>query len=271
MLEKINSTTGMNILEEIILFKRLEVNRKKNEVKLSDLEQTPYFHQPCLSLKQSLLDPAKTGIIAEFKRKSPSKGMINETADVSVVTGMYARHGASGLSVLTDEKFFGGCAADLVKATEHNIPVLRKDFIVDEYQLIEAKSIGASVILLIAACLAKEEVKYFSEFAKGLGLEVLLEIHDETELEHICDEVDMVGVNNRSLKTFKVDIQASLRLKEHIPASKLAIAESGISDVATIATMKQAGFKGFLIGETFMKHADPGKAFAEFVKGLQSN
>ncbi|HEX2629706.1 MAG TPA: indole-3-glycerol phosphate synthase TrpC, partial [Chitinophagaceae bacterium] len=207
----------MNILEEIILFKRLEVNRRKNEVKLSDLEQTPYFHQPVLSLTQSLTDPAKTGIIAEFKRRSPSKGMINENADAGDVTAAYAAHGASGLSVLTDEKFFGGSTADLIKAIEHGIPVLRKDFIVDEYQIVEARSIGASVILLIAACLSPEEVKYFAGFAKELGMEVLLEIHDETELDHICDEVHMVGVNNRSLKTFNVDIQTSLRLIKHIP------------------------------------------------------
>lgn len=261
----------MNILEEIILFKRLEVNRRKNEVRLSDLEQTPYFQQPALSLKKSLLDPTKTGIIAEFKKKSPSKGVINESADVAEVTAAYAANGASGLSVLTDEKFFGGCAADLVKAITNNIPVLRKDFIIDEYQLLEAKSLGASVILLIAACLSKEEVKYFAEFAKGLGMEVLLEIHDETELEHICDDVDMVGVNNRSLKTFEVDIQTSLRLIKDIPADKLAVAESGISDVATIVKLRDAGFKGFLIGETFMKQADPGKAFREFVKDLRSN
>jgi indole-3-glycerol phosphate synthase len=258
----------MNILEEIILFKRLEVNKRKNEVKLSDLEQTPYFHQPALSLVQSLIDPAKTGIIAEFKRRSPSKGMINEQADAGEVTAAYAAHGASGLSVLTDEKFFGGCTADLIKAIEHGIPVLRKDFIVDEYQLVEAKSIGASVVLLIAACLSPEEVKYFAGFAKELGMEILLEIHDETELGHICDEVDMVGVNNRSLKTFKVDIQTSLRLIKHIPEEKIAVAESGISDVSTIVTLREAGFKGFLIGETFMKAEDPGKGFKEFVNSL---
>lgn len=259
----------MNILEEIILFKRLEVNRRKNEVKLSDLEETPYFHQPALSLTRSLIDPAKTGIIAEFKRRSPSKDMINEIADAGEVTAAYAAHGASGLSVLTDEKFFGGNTADLIKAIEHGIPVLRKDFIVDEYQIVEAKSIGASVILLIAACLSPEEVKYFAGFAKELGMEILLEIHDETELEHLCDEVDMIGVNNRSLKTFEVSIQTSLRLINHIPKEKIAVAESGISDVNTIVTLKEAGFKGFLIGETFMKEEDPGKAFKKFASDLR--
>jgi indole-3-glycerol phosphate synthase len=258
----------MNILEEIILFKRLEVNRRKNEVKLSDLEETPYFHQPALSLTQSLIDPAKTGIIAEFKRRSPSKGMINENADAGEVTAAYAAHGASGLSVLTDEKFFGGSTADLINAIDHGIPVLRKDFIVDEYQILEARSIGASVILLIAACLSPEEVKYFAGFAKELDMEVLLEIHDETELDHICDDVDMIGVNNRSLKTFTVDIQTSLRLIKHIPKEKIAVAESGISDVNTIITLKEAGFKGFLIGETFMKEEKPGKAFEKFANSL---
>jgi indole-3-glycerol phosphate synthase len=258
----------MNILDEIIMFKKLEVARRKAEVSPGDLERSPLYQLPTRSLKRSLLDAAKTGIIAEFKRKSPSKGVINDNADVAQVTSAYTKHGASGLSVLTDEHFFGGCSGDLMRARENDIPILRKDFIIDDYQLIEARSIGADVILLIAACLTPEEVKYLANYAGQLGLEVLLEIHNEEELAHICDEVDMVGVNNRNLKTFDVSIDTSLRLINKIPTTKPAIAESGISDVQTIVTLKQAGFRGFLVGETFMKQQDPGKAFATFASSL---
>lgn len=259
----------MTILEEIVIFKKLEVARKKAEVKISDLEETPLYQRCPLSLKKSLQNDNKTGIIAEFKRKSPSKGVINETADIGEVTAAYAQLGASGLSVLTDEKFFGGSAADLMKARENNIPILRKDFIIDDYQLVESKSIGTDVILLIAACLNPIEVEFLANFAKKLGLEVLLEIHDETELEHICDEVDIVGINNRDLKTFEVDFEQSLRLAEKVPVGKLKIAESGIKSVDDIILLRKHGFDGFLIGEKFMKENDPGIAFGEFVNELK--
>ncbi len=259
----------MNILDTIIEQKRMEVATRKHQSPVAELEQSEYFSRQPLSLKQFLLDENKTGIIAEFKRRSPSKGWIKEDADPLVITSAYTQYGASGLSVLTDEKFFGGHNNDLLKARMNAIPVLRKDFIIDEYQIIEAKSIGADVILLIAANLSPKRVKELASAARLLGLEVLLEIHNEQELDHICDEVDIVGVNNRNLKSFEVDIKTSVGLSGMIPADKIKISESGISDVATIKELRAHDFKGFLIGENFMKSPDPGKAFAAFVKALK--
>jgi indole-3-glycerol phosphate synthase len=260
----------MNILDTIIAFKKTEVKKRKSETKVADLEKSKLFSRTGFSLKQFLEDKTGTGIIAEFKRKSPSKDVINAGADVVAVTSAYTKNGASGLSVLTDSNFFGGSSGDLLKARINNIPILRKDFIIDEYQVTETKSIGADVILLIADVLSQNVVKRLASFAKNIGLEVLLEIHSEKELDHICDEVDVVGINNRDLKTFKVDINTSLQLINKIPANKTVITESGISDTETIVTLKQAGFKGFLIGETFMKEADPAIAFASFVKKLNA-
>jgi indole-3-glycerol phosphate synthase len=260
----------MNILDEIVAYKKAEVKGQQSKMNIDELEASALFNRQCLSLKHSLLDPLKNGIIAEFKRRSPSKGVINDTVFVEDVTKAYVEHGASGISVLTDGKFFGGNFGDLQKARNSIIPILRKDFIVDEYQVIETKSIGADVILLIAACLSPAEVKRLAATAKTLGLEVLLEIHNEAELAHICDEVDMVGVNNRNLKTFEVDIQTSLDLADKIGDDKPAISESGIPDVETIITLKKAGFKGFLIGEHFMKQPDPTIAFAEFTEQLKA-
>lgn len=259
----------MNILDKIIEHKRVEVADRKARVTVKDLEQQEGFRRSVLSLGQFLLDDAKTGIIAEFKRKSPSKGVINGAANVVEVTSAYARCGASGLSVLTDEHFFGGSTADLVQARVNAVPILRKDFMIDEYQIVEARAMGADVILLIAACLTPAEVKRLAAFAASLQLEVLLELHAEEELEHICDETKLVGINNRNLKTFEVDIERSLRMAEQIPAGKIKIAESGISSVANIRLFKQNGFRGFLIGENFMKEAQPGAAFQEFVAQLE--
>lgn len=260
----------MNILDTIIKSKQQEVAARKADVPVSELEDMPLFRKTCHSLVRSLQDPLATGIIAEFKRRSPSKGIINAHAQVVEVTEAYAAHGASGISVLTDKEFFGGDLEDLVAANRNHIPLLRKDFMIDEYQLTEAKAYGADVILLIAACLSPVRVKELAIAAKQLGLEVLLEIHNENELAHICDQVDMVGVNNRDLKTFRVDIQVSLDLVTKIPAAKPAVAESGISDTDTIVTLRKAGFKGFLIGENFMKQASPSVAFAEFVTQLKA-
>ena len=260
----------MNILDKIIAQKQIEVAAKKLQTPIADLEQMKYFKAETLSLYSFLLDPTKTGIIAEFKRKSPSKGVINDQATVEEVTMAYAKYGASGISVLTDMEFFGGSLNDLLAATINEVPLLRKDFMIDEYQLIEAKAHGAEVILLIAACLTPGKVKSMAATAKSLGLEVLLEIHNEQELEHICDSIDLVGVNNRNLKTFEVSIDTSLALIKLIPTNKLAIAESGISNVDTIVTLRQAGFKGFLIGENFMKQASPSIAFADFVHQLKA-
>lgn len=260
----------MNILETIIAEKEIEVSRQKALFPFAVLEQSEFFNRKTFSLKEFLLDETKTGIIAEFKRKSPSKGIINDRSDVVDVTKAYTANGASCLSVLTDEIFFGGTAADLKSARVNNIPILRKDFIIDEYQIMEARAMGADVILLIAACLSPQRVLELAVFAKTLQLEVLLEIHNEDELQHICDATEIVGINNRDLKTFTVDINRSIELGKKIPAGKLKIAESGINNTDTICTFKNAGFHGFLIGENFMKEADPTIAFAEFVKQLKA-
>ena len=258
----------MNILETIIGRKRIEVEKRKSSTKISELEGMPLFKRKALSLRASLLNPEKTGIIAEFKRKSPSKGYINQHSSANEVIGDYVKFGASGVSVLTDEEFFGGSLSDFQQARNFDIPILRKDFIIDEYQLIESKAFGADVILLIAACLSTNEVKQLAAFAKHLGLEVLLEIHHESELEHICDEIDIVGINNRNLKTFKVDIAHSIALSKKIPSHKIKISESGLHEVSTIHHLKGNGFSGFLMGEKFMKENNPGNAFAGFVKEL---
>ena len=262
--------TKMNILETIIAQKKIEVAERKQQIPVAVLEKMEWFSKPVFSLRKFLSDESKTGIIAEFKRKSPSKGWINANADPSVVTVAYTQHGASGLSVLTDEEFFGGSLDDLKKARVNDIPVLRKDFMIDAYQVVEAKAAGADVILLIAANLTSASVKALAATAKNLGLEVLLEIHNEQELEHICEEVDIVGVNNRNLKTFEVSIETSVYLSRLIPADKIKISESGIGDVGTINELKKHDYKGFLIGENFMKAPDPAIAFAAFVAQLKS-
>lgn len=257
----------MNILDKIIANKRKELEERKAQVSIAVLEKSELFSKPNLSLTKFLRDPHKSGIIAEFKRKSPSKGWINEYADVSEVVGQYEQAGASGISVLTDSEFFGGSDNDLKSAREIvNIPILRKDFIIDEYQIVEARAMGANVILLIAAALNPDDVKRLSEFTKALGMEVLLEVHDDEELLiNRIDSVDIIGVNNRSLKTFKVDLATSFRLAEMIPPKYVKISESGISTVEDIVRLKQNGFEGFLIGENFMKTADPGKYMKQFV------
>jgi indole-3-glycerol phosphate synthase len=260
----------MNILDKIIEHKRKEVAERKGQVPVKELEKQEGFKRQVLSLKQFLLDESRTGIIAEFKRKSPSKGIINGAADVVEVTSAYARLGASGLSVLTDTEFFGGSTADLINARVNQVPILRKDFMIDEYQIVEARAMGADVILLIAACLTPAEVKRLASFAASLQLEVLLELHAEEELDHVCDETNLVGINNRNLKTFEVDIERSLRMAERIPADKVKIAESGISSVANIRLFRQHDFRGFLIGENFMKEAQPGEAFHKFIAQLEA-
>ncbi|WP_018612134.1 indole-3-glycerol phosphate synthase TrpC [Segetibacter koreensis] len=261
----------MNILDNIIATKRNEVEQKKELLPVEELKNFPNYHSTCNSLVTQLLTEGATGIIAEFKRKSPSKGVINGEVQIGPVVEAYDAHGASGISILTDENYFGGSNDDIVYARDIvSVPILRKDFIIDEYQIVEAKAIGASVILLIAACLTPKRVQELALFAKRLSLEVLLEIHNEGELKHICNEVDIVGVNNRDLKTFTVDVSRSIELSERIPADKIKISESGISDVDTIVRLRQFGFSGFLIGESFMKHTDPSIAFADFVNALKA-
>src|SRR5258705_13400267 len=185
----------MNILDKIIEHKKVEVARRKLAMPVAELEKSKFFSRHTLSLKDFLLDGSRNGIIAEFKRRSPSKGVINDDADVVAVTTAYTKNGASCLSVLTDESFFGGGTEDLLKARINEIPILRKDFMIDEYQVTETKAMGADVILLIAACLSVQQVKQLAGFAKNLGLGVLLELHAEEELEHICDETELVGIN----------------------------------------------------------------------------
>lgn len=254
----------MNILETIIEHKKEEVAQRKLDWPVAALENERFFNRETFSLKKFLLDSRKTGVIAEYKRKSPSKGIINNRDSVEAVTKAYFGYGASGISILTDREFFGGTLDDLVAARDNSLPLLRKDFMIDEYQIIEAKAFGADVILLIAACLSPQQVKTLSATAKKLGLEVLLELHNESELEHICDTVDLVGVNNRNLKNFEVDLAHSVRLAQQIDDRFIKVAESGINDVKNIHYLKQHGFRGFLIGEYFMKQPSPMMAFKDF-------
>jgi indole-3-glycerol phosphate synthase len=257
----------MTILDTIVAQKRVEVEKKKLLHDISFFQHQPAYSRNCISLKSTLQEPGASGIIAEFKRKSPSKGWINASADPITVTSSYQAAGASGISILTDETFFGGNDHDLVNSRPHLfIPILRKEFIVDPFQVYESKSLGADLILLIAACLTRDEVAHLSEIAHDIGLEVLLELHDEDELDHVCDDIDFVGINNRSLKTFEVNIERSLRMAESLPADKIKIAESGIEKFNQISMFRENGYKGFLIGESFMKYEDPGKAFTDFVE-----
>lgn len=261
----------MNILNKIVLDKRREVDTKKNTIPTQILEQHPYFEKNTKSLAKNLRE-SKTGIIAEFKRKSPSKLDINLNAKVADVAKGYENAGVTGMSVLTDEIYFGGKNDDLLLAKTHcNLPLLRKDFIIDEYQIIEAKAIGADVILLIASILTKKEIKQFSEFAKQLHLDVLLEVHNQTELEKsIIPSLDMIGVNNRDLKTFDVNLETSIKLSKLIPDDFVKVSESGISDTEAIKELKHYGFQGFLIGENFMKTDNPGASAKQFIKTLEA-
>lgn len=257
----------MNSLERIIADKYREVASRKKAQPHVELEKSPYFSRPTFSLKSFLLDPSKSGIITEFKRQSPSKGLINGSSSVEDVTKGYEQAGASALSILTDSDYFGGSTEDLMRARPLvNCPILRKDFVVDEYQILEAKAMGADCILLIAAALNPQEISTLAAFAKGLQLEVLMEVHNLEELERsFCDTLDVVGVNNRDLKTFQVSLDTSLALVDKIPAQVVKISESGISDPRTLVEFRKAGFDGFLIGENFMKTAQPEQAAAAFI------
>jgi indole-3-glycerol phosphate synthase len=260
----------MNILDKIVINKKQEVAAVKAKTTYAELEQSPLFHRETYSFRDFLLDPNRTGIIAEFKRRSPSKGIINDKVKVEDVTTGYTAAGASALSVLTDQDFFMGADIDLTNARAVNqIPILRKDFMIDEFQIVEAKSLGADIILLIAAILTPEEIKQMAALAKSLGLNVLLEVHNLEELQRsITADLTAIGVNNRNLANFTVSVETSFQLFEHIPQEFLKISESAISNTDTIKKLKAAGFNGFLIGENFMKEEDPGAAMGEFVKGL---
>lgn len=257
----------MSVLDKIIDRKKIEVAEAKTKVSTAQLEKLINPGLANLSLKQHLTALNKTGIIAEFKKGSPSKGIINDKVKPELVTKGYELAGASACSVLTDKDFFFGAEEDLKAARQAvKIPLLRKDFMIDEYQILEAKAWGANIILLIAACLTPAEVQRLAKFAHALDLEVLLEVHNKEELlTNLIDEVDVIGVNNRNLKTFEVSINNSLELAELIPTRYVKISESGLDAPEDLITLGKAGFKGFLMGERFMKEQDPGKAMAEFV------
>lgn len=259
----------MNILDEIVAHKQKEVAGRKIHYPVDLLEQGLYFESETFSLKKHIAGGDESGIIAEFKRKSPSKGLINEFAELKQITTGYVQAGASALSILTDSKFFGGSYNDLATARQANsCPILRKDFIIDEYQIIGAKSIGSDAILLIAAILDKKKIKQLAKFAHSLNLEVLLEIHNKKELSVLNEYIDLVGVNNRNLQDFSVDVNTSIQLSALIPDDFLKISESGISSPNMIIKLKKHGFKGFLIGESFMKTNNPAKACRKFVHEL---
>ena len=259
----------MNILDKIVARKKLEIEQAKASMPLKRLEGNDCFQRNTFSLTQNILKGNSSGIIAEFKRKSPSKGTLNAEASVEEVVKAYESAGVAGSSVLTDETFFGGSPQDLIKARkEVSIPLLRKDFMIDEYQFIEAKSWGADVVLLIASILTPQEVKHFTALAKSLELEVLLELHDESELDRVYHMVDMVGINNRNLKTFEVDIEQSVRMAERLGNDFVKVAESGISSADNLKYFRANGFQGFLIGEHFMKTKNPGLACRDFISML---
>ena len=265
------SWIDMTILEQIIVEKRKEVALAKERKSVRELEMSGYFGRNCQSLVLSLSEPNSSGIISEYKRKSPSKGVINGKLGPEEVTRAYVEAGAAGLSVLTDEPFFGGTQQDFELARKANpfIPMLRKDFMVDEYQIIEAKSMGADVVLLIAAALSPQEIQQLGTLARSLGMETLLEVHDEEELERsLGDYISIVGVNNRNLKNFaEQNVEASKVLSEKIPSNFIKISESCISSKQTIEELRTYGYKGFLIGESFMKTDAPGEALKTFLKG----
>jgi len=260
----------MTILEKITTYKQKEVSAKKEAFPISILEQSPWFDRATTSLA-SAVSASTMGIIAEHKRRSPSKPTINNSVQVQDVAKGYETAGVSGMSVLTDTNFFGGSLDDLVLARKAtSFPLLRKEFIVDLYQIYEAKAYGADAILLIAACLTKSELKEFSALAKSLQLDVLLEVHNEEEINkslHLT--VDMLGVNNRNLKTFQTSIEISKQLADLIPNDFVKVSESGISSVEAISELKQYGYQGFLIGETFMRTENPGEAAKQFINQLK--
>lgn len=260
-----------SILDKIIADKHKEVSLKKSIISIKQFEQSELFGREANSLA-SLLKNDEAGIIAEHKRRSPSKSVINQNVSVDTVAQGYEKAGVCGMSVLTDGKYFGGSLDDLIQARAAvKMPLLRKEFIVDEYQLLEAKAYGADVILLIAAVLTRAQIKDLSTFAKSLSLDVLLEVHNQEELEKsIMPSLDMLGVNNRNLKTFEVSTAISKSLSTQIPDDFVKVSESGISDIATIKDLKQYGYKGFLIGENFMKTEDPGASAIDFIKNLKS-
>ena len=261
----------MKILDKIVRDKKLEVDKLSSNSSIKELESSSLFSRQCISLKDSILK-STGGIICEFKRRSPSNNNINYKSNISEVVKGYQKAGAAGLSILTNKQYFDGDIQDILKIRDiASIPILRKEFIVSEYQIIEAKSIGSDAILLIASILSKEEIKNYSSLAKDLGLEVLFEIHDAEELEKISGEnIDIIGVNNRNLDTLEIDLQNSVNLYNKIPNSFVKISESGISKVESILKLREVGYQGFLIGENFMKTDDPFESAYNFIKEVEN-
>ena len=261
----------MDILQKIVLQKSREITLKKKLISDRQLQNSSLFERKGMSLSKALSE-SSTGIIAEFKRRSPSRPMINQESPVDLVAQGYENAGVCGMSVLTDGHFFGGSLEDLLMARAvTDFPLLRKEFIIDEYQILEAKAHGADVILLIAAILERKQVRQFADLANNLGLEVLLEVHSEEELEStLMPGIQMVGVNNRNLKSFEVSLDTSRKIGPLIPDDVVKVSESGISQPEAIKGLRKQGFRGFLIGETFMKGNDPGKEAKEFIKALQA-
>lgn len=259
------------ILDEIVANSKDEVSKQKLNIPLSELQSKLDLSIARNSLSDRLKSFGASGIVAEFKRRSPSKGVINDRVQPEIVTKGYSDAGASGLSVLTDGKYFGGSTADFTAARNANplTPLLRKDFMVDEYQLFESRLLNTDVILLIAAVLEKEEISRFTAIAHELGMEVLLELHDESEIGKIDKQIDLIGINNRNLKDFKVDMDRSLKLLDRLPANAVKISESGLSDPVTVDFLRKRGFQGFLMGENFMKSENPATACHDFISRLK--
>ncbi len=258
-----------DILQEIVATKRAEVDRRKRETDLQALYRQAETPRTTRHSLREALRSSSTGIISEFKRRSPSKGWINRDADVQSVVRAYQQAGATALSVLTDTPYFGGTDDDLRAARQAcSLPILRKDFTIDEFQLVESRAIGADAVLLIAAALTREQCRRFAEIAHQLELEVLLEIHDQSELDYYSEYVDVLGVNNRNLGSFHTDIANSFRLIEQMPQEATPISESGISNPDTVKELRAIGFKGFLIGENFMKTEAPGDSLKNFINAL---
>ena len=259
-----------DILSEIVANKKKELAREKEQLSLKELERQLLQKEniPFSSLKEALVNSV-SGIIAEFKRRSPSKGWLHKDADVCQVTKTYEDSGASALSILTDQKHFGGTLTDLNVAVQNvKIPVMRKEFIIDEYQIYQAKLSGASAILLIAAAITKEETACFTKLADELQLDVLLELHDENETEYITPLNKLIGVNNRNLGSFVTDLQKSFRMAELLPKDSVWVSESGISDTNVVRELRDSGYRGFLIGEYFMKSGKPGETLKEFIQQI---
>lgn len=258
------------ILDKIVAHKKQELIDLKSTVSLDDLKASTYYKEVNISMESALSNKANSGIIAEFKRKSPSKGWIHKDANVAEIVSSYSKAGVTAISCLTDNYFFGGSKEDFSAArTVFDGPILRKDFIIDPFQIHESKAMGANVILLIAAILSKEDIISFTDLAHEIGLEVLLELHSNEELVKVYDKVNMIGVNNRDLRDFSVSLLQSIQMKKHLPKDKVLISESGLDHPGIVYDLYIYGFKGFLIGEYFMKQNKPGETASAFIKNLK--